>query len=95
MRASVAARSASRTARTAVVFHHAISYTLRPPLAIIGSPEPIGSPGPARYVKSTEMLSRWAMRRMASPNSPATETTSTLADNATGWVSTLSVMNRR
>ena len=47
------------------------------------------------HVKRTETLSRCAMRRMASPNSPATETTSTLAGSAAGCVSTLSVMNSR
>jgi MFS family permease len=48
-----------------------------------------------RYSKSTEMLSRRAMRRIASPKSPATETTSTFSDRPLGWVSTLSVMNNR
>src|SRR5439155_842288 len=49
----------------------------------------------SRYWNRTEMLSRRAMRRMASPNRPATETTSTLEERASGWVSTLSVMKRR
>ena len=35
------------------------------------------------------------MRRIASPKSAATEMTSTLSGSATGWVSTVSVMNRR
>ena len=48
-----------------------------------------------RQVKSTEMLSRLAILRMASPRSPATETISTFAESSTGWVSTLSVMNSR
>ena len=39
------------------------------------------------------MLSRRAMRRMASPSRLATETTWTFAGSSVGWVSTLSVMN--
>jgi hypothetical protein len=35
------------------------------------------------------------MRRIASANSPAIETTSTLADRPAGWVSTLSVVYSR
>ena len=46
-------------------------------------------------MKSTETLSRWAILRIASPKSPATETTSSLGDGGTGCVSTLSVMNSR
>jgi hypothetical protein len=52
-----------------------------------------GSPaGVATQVNRSETLSRRKILRMASPKSPATEITSTLADRATGWVSTLSVM---
>ena len=47
------------------------------------------------YWNRTETLSRAAMRRIASANSPADETTSTLADRPAGWVSTLSVVNSR
>ena len=39
------------------------------------------------------MLSRWAIRRIASPKRPATDTTSTLSGIGSGWVSTVSVMN--
>ena len=46
-------------------------------------------------MKRTETLSRLAIRRMASPSRPATDTTSTFGESSTGWVSTLSVMNSR
>ena len=48
-----------------------------------------------RHVNSVETLSRLAIRRMASPMRPAMDTTSTFGESSTGWVSTLSVMNRR
>jgi hypothetical protein len=43
---------------------------------------------------STLMLSRWWIRRMASPNSGATETTSTLEDRTGASGSTLFVTNK-
>src|SRR6188472_1815225 len=41
------------------------------------------------------MLSRLAIRRIASANIAATDTTSIFGDRAIGWVSTLSVMYSR
>lgn len=51
-------------------------------------------PSASVYENGTEMLSRLAMRRIASAKSSATDTTSTLSDSFAGWVSTLSVVKR-
>src|SRR5215831_10643349 len=60
-----------------------------------GNPKLGASQTRARYEgNSTLILSRSCMRRIASPKSGATETTSTLEDSATGCVSIESVTTR-
>src|SRR6266498_4799145 len=46
----------------------------------------------AQSLNSPLMLSRWWIRRIASANSGAAETTRTLGESRTGWVSTVSVV---
>ena len=71
-------------------------YCARHGIGVMGyGPLGHGLAGSASHWNSTLTLSRWAMRRIASPSRPATDTTSMRPDTATGCVSTESVMNSR